>query len=235
MPPTNPPTPLPPQAELDLLVAPVTHYLINIYSGFVSYFEMLALQGDTGQADLDQWRESLVDSARLACSIARKLASHAAAMNPAQPEPVDLHALIHDEIDSMRAAFDPLITWVEPAVQPAIIKGDPTQLRALVRAALLNAAEASAASTLPSKSVAFQLEVQPDKCVVRVENSSDPVDPATAQRVFEPFFTTKDNHAGIGLTIARAIARRHFGTMQFQAASTGGATLVITLPANLAD
>ncbi len=50
--------------------------------------------------------------------------------------------------------------------------------------------------------------------------------PAQVQeRAVEPFFTTKSGHAGVGLSIANGIWRRHRGTLALQS-QTGEGTRV---------
>ncbi|MDZ7761656.1 MAG: PAS domain S-box protein [Desulfovermiculus sp.] len=50
-------------------------------------------------------------------------------------------------------------------------------------------------------------------------------------RVFEPFFTTKGpTHAGMGLTIARNVARRHSGELSIKSIKGSGTTVSLFLP-----
>jgi signal transduction histidine kinase/ActR/RegA family two-component response regulator len=51
-------------------------------------------------------------------------------------------------------------------------------------------------------------------------------------RAFEPFFSTKDaSHTGIGLTVARAIAERHGGSLEIVSRLENGTTAAVALPA----
>lgn len=52
---------------------------------------------------------------------------------------------------------------------------------------------------------------------------------AQAEQIFEPFFTTRANGTGLGLPVARAVARAHGGELTLEACD-GGACFVMTLP-----
>lgn len=66
-----------------------------------------------------------------------------------------------------------------------------------------------------------------------VEDNGPGIPPAIAKRVFEPFFTTKTagGGTGVGLAISRGIIEAHGGTILVERPSTGGARLVVVLPA----
>lgn len=60
------------------------------------------------------------------------------------------------------------------------------------------------------------------------------VEPGTEERIFEPFFTTRraDGAAGLGLTLARAIARDHGGELALAESSPSGSVFLLDLPAS---
>ncbi len=56
------------------------------------------------------------------------------------------------------------------------------------------------------------------------------VEPALAATIFEPFFTTRANGTGLGLAVARAVARAHAGDLTLAAGTAAGACFVLCLP-----
>jgi signal transduction histidine kinase len=56
------------------------------------------------------------------------------------------------------------------------------------------------------------------------------VAPGLESRVFEPGVTSKPQGYGLGLTIARALARQHGGEVRLQGRPGGGCAALLTLP-----
>ena len=54
-------------------------------------------------------------------------------------------------------------------------------------------------------------------------------------RLFEPFYTTKLSGTGLGLAIAYRIMQDHGGTIQVSSVPRGGTTVVVQLPAAVAQ
>lgn len=68
---------------------------------------------------------------------------------------------------------------------------------------------------------------------VEVEDNGPGVPPALADAVFQPFFTTKPRGrgTGLGLSLVRAAAQAHGGSIRVERAQSGGARFVLELPA----
>ena len=71
-----------------------------------------------------------------------------------------------------------------------------------------------------------------DPVVIEIVDNGTGIDPVNAGRVFEAFFTTKSGGkgAGIGLTLARTIARSYGGELSFTSTMGKGTTFRIQLP-----
>ncbi len=70
---------------------------------------------------------------------------------------------------------------------------------------------------------------------VEVENTNGPIPRESVDRIFEPFFTTKPAGAGLGLAIARNVARGHGGELSLSRNQRDSAQFSITLPAGTGE
>jgi signal transduction histidine kinase len=68
--------------------------------------------------------------------------------------------------------------------------------------------------------------------VVEVTDTGPGIDPAVSDRLFTAFATTKPTGTGLGLTIARRVAKEHGGTLTASNQPGGGAVFTLTLPGN---
>jgi signal transduction histidine kinase len=66
--------------------------------------------------------------------------------------------------------------------------------------------------------------------VLRVLDRGRGVEPSLGDAAFKPGFTTKASGSGLGLTIARALARQHGGELTLRPRDGGGTVAEVTLP-----
>jgi two-component system sensor histidine kinase GlrK len=82
--------------------------------------------------------------------------------------------------------------------------------------------------------VEIQLERQPTRALLRVEDSGPGIPAAERERVFERFFRgggrSSDGGVGLGLAICREIVEAHGGDVWVEDARLGGAALNVALP-----
>lgn len=112
---------------------------------------------------------------------------------------------------------------IELDLAPAEVFADRPEITLAVRALLENAVEAGATSVRVTSAIelgVYRLTVRDDGPGI----SEDRVEEA-----FQPFFSTKPGHLGVGLAIARRIARRHRGDLRWDP-NGSGAGLTLSLP-----
>ncbi len=64
---------------------------------------------------------------------------------------------------------------------------------------------------------------------MRFHDDGPGIAPEQQASIFEPFFTTRSNGTGLGLAVARAVARAHAGDLVLEP-DTCGACFVLRLP-----
>ncbi len=103
---------------------------------------------------------------------------------------------------------------------------DPDQIVQAVLHLVTNGTEAVGAGG----TVVVTASAASGRAVFRVQDDGAGVRSADRERIFQPFFTTKPDGSGIGLSLARQIARAHGGELTLVSDSTRpGAAFELTL------
>lgn len=126
------------------------------------------------------------------------------------PAPVALSELAADLARLFSVRFGATVTLDITAAGSATIDRD--QMVQALWALLHNGAEAALAATTPA-GVSLRLTADDDMLVAEVGDSGAGIAAIDRARIFRPFHTTKPAGSGIGLTLARRIARAHGGDL----------------------
>ena len=141
---------------------------------------------------------------------------------------MDLHGPVEAAVHAAAPRLDErgCTVRLERPSGPLTVRGDGGSLEQLILNLLLNAAEASPAGGV----VRLFAESTPRGVRVGVEDQGPGVAPEDRDRIFEPFFTTKGEGTGLGLAVARRIARAHGSELEVASGSQGGALFSFLLP-----
>jgi signal transduction histidine kinase len=108
---------------------------------------------------------------------------------------------------------------------------DPRKVKQVLINLLQNALDASP----PGEVVEIEVQDGTVSARLSVLDRGPGLDPSLGGRVFEPGVTTKAGGSGLGLTVARGIARQHGGELRLAAREGGGVRAEITLPSGAAS
>lgn len=142
--------------------------------------------------------------------------------------PVDLDDLVLDEARRTRSVTDRVIDV--SSVSAGRVRGDPGQLRRLVRNLVDNATRHARTQ------VVLSLHEAEDRVVLRVDDDGPGIPTGDRARVFDRFVRLDDARArddggsGLGLAIVGAIVHAHGGGVSVGEAPTGGARFDVVLP-----
>lgn len=151
-----------------------------------------------------------------------------------RPTPLHLRDLIEDSALSVRtlASSEGVLLDVR-GLDTAPIAGDEALLRRAIDNLLVNAIKYSR----HGGTVEVDLADDGTRWCVDIRDAGHGIPPAARERVFERFFRTDDarasrraDGAGLGLAIARWIARAHNGDIELVASSERGSTFRLVLP-----
>jgi signal transduction histidine kinase len=149
---------------------------------------------------------------------------------------VDLRTVTQSAIASMLPAASQKQIRLDLSVGPEsfLTLGDPQRLEQLISHLLSNAIKFSS----PDSLVTIELVRRERDLCLRVKDAGVGVSPEFLPHLFERFRqadgsrTRRQNGLGIGLTLARALAHLHGGTLEaFSAGIGAGAVFTLTLPA----
>ena len=146
---------------------------------------------------------------------------------PLSMEDVDLRELARDVVRLHEAtAAERSISLVVREGAPLLLGCDPRKVRQVVINLVQNALDASPSGETVELSVTSRGGV----AFVRVQDRGAGIDPDVAERVFEPGVTTKQHGSGLGLVVARGLARQHGGDLLLASRDGGGTIAELSLP-----
>ncbi len=106
------------------------------------------------------------------------------------------------------------------------IKADRNELEQIFTNLMMNAIE-----ELPYGGT-LSIVITSDESMIhaRVSDNAGGIAPENIEEIFKPFFSTKTRGTGIGLPVARRIARLYHGDVSIEQTSEKGTTFLVTIP-----
>jgi two-component system sensor histidine kinase PilS (NtrC family) len=214
-------------AAVGRMAASIAHEIRNPLAAMRGSIQMLRaeMEGDTEQAQLMEI--ILRESDRLNKIVADYL--NYARPRPAELKNVDVRALISETFKLLRNSAEILDGHkLEEALpqRPAIVSGDPEQLKQVFWNIARNALKA-----MPDGG-AFHVSLQDasdSRLRITFVDDGCGMSPEQVEHLFEPFTSTTGG-TGLGLSIVYQIIRDHNGTINVRSRIGDGTTITIELP-----
>jgi len=224
----------------DEFVATMSHELRTPLTALVAYPEIL-LEGDPGPLTEEQ-RRFLSTMDRSAQRLRRMvddlllLARMDTGRFQVQPSEVSLGSLSAEVVsDSALVAQRKGVQLYLDARSDMVLCADRARLAQLVDNLISNALR----FTPPGGRVDVLVDRLPDRAVVEVRNDGPGIDPADLDKVFDRFHRGKNAQpyegSGVGLTIVKAVAEAHGGTVNVTSRPGEETTFRVEIPLEGAD
>lgn len=161
----------------------------------------------------------------------------------------DLERLIADMLQFARGArptesrftLTELLEGAQNALTPILEAGQALTVETVPTACMIDGNRESLAGALvnlvnnalqaagPTARVRITAEVQTGALLIHVQDNGPGVDKALRERIFEPFFTSRTDGTGLGLAVARSVARAHGGELILSDSRPGHTTFTLRL------
>jgi len=143
---------------------------------------------------------------------------------------VDLRGICERAAAEIRPDVRALGGDVEVSGEFGVVEGDEVLLRQAVNNLLRNALDACLDARPPQIAIRSELDFSANVSRISVVDNGPGIPLDLRERVFQPFFTTKRDGTGLGLALVQKIIVFHNGRIVVATASTGGASIQMTLP-----
>jgi signal transduction histidine kinase len=215
--------------ELEALSGEIAHELKNPLATVKGLTQLMVRE--SGRAQPPERLEVLLGEVTRMQGILEEFLNFSRPLVPLTVSAVDLAALCDEALllhQGLAAGRGVRLERVgEGAVHAAC---DPRKVQQVLMNLLHNAVEASPPGGRVTVEVASTVQGHARVCV-RDEGTG--LLPEVASRAFEPGVTTKAKGSGLGLTVARALARQHGGEVTLESGPRGGCQAELLLPREL--
>jgi len=144
-------------------------------------------------------------------------------------QPVDLRPLLEEVARELTGPSEAAGVALRLDLTDVRVTADPTRIRQIVTNLLSNALK----FTPPGGEVALTLRTAGHRAAIRVSDTGPGIPADELDRVFDRFFRGRGVRAGgsgIGLTVARELARAHGGEIEVASDPGRGASFTVSLP-----
>jgi len=225
-------------------VANVSHELKTPLTSISLFVEMLRQKRQTDPAKQEQYFSLMSSETERLTRLINNVLSFSSLEKGKKvyaKKTVDMGSVVRETVESQRVGLESRgfsVSLRAPAQTPegtpapALVEADPEALKQVLLNLLSNAEKYSGAV----KEIEVEIAREPGAVVVHVRDRGIGVAEKNRQRIFREFYRVDDSltsrvqGTGLGLTIARRIARDHGGEVSHRPREGGGSDFVLSLP-----
>jgi len=211
----------------------VVHDMNNLLGPVIAYADLSRLVLDPNH-EAQKYLAQIDKAAQQGQALSQKLIELTLGQSQATSL-VDMGEVVGDIVRWLRVTRPDLDIHVSGQSPPTPVLGDPVDLQQLVLNLGRNAIEALsdrpgrielAVDTVPSAE-----PLRDERHVrIRVRDDGRGIDADALSRIFEPFFSTRPDAPGLGLYVAREVAKAHRGELTVTGTKPHGTVASVSLP-----
>jgi PAS domain S-box-containing protein len=217
-------------ATIGKMAAGVAHEVNNPIGIILAHTEDL-ISGELTGKEMEESLTAIRRNAIRAGSITRAMLDQASS-GKADKSWVDLAQIMEACLYFLKPRLKKITVVLDLASKTCLIRGDENQLQQMFINLLLNAVESMNGEGTLRVSGRPVTKGSCDQYGIVIEDSGKGIPADRRRQVFDPFFTRgKTQGVGLGLFLARRIARNHNGDIMADDSALGGAAMTVILPA----
>lgn len=211
-------------SELTQLTAEIAHELKNPLASVKGLAALLARRSQGAEPEALSVLRHEVDRMQ---STLDEFLNYSRPLVPLNLQDADLTALTREVVALHAGMSESLGIEIHTDVPEQLaIRCDPRKVRQILVNLLQNALDAAAAHG----TVSIRVHALGDCAEVHIEDTGKGLEPALADRAFEAGVTNKSGGSGLGLNVARGLARQHGGDVLLVNRTQGGCRATLQLP-----
>lgn len=185
------------------------------------------LRGEDGlNESIREGLKLIEETAEEGIAFARRLRRIVPAQS-AELKEVDLRELLEEVVEEIKAEHGRSVKLrLTVGARELKTMGDPEGLKLAFKEIVINGIEA-----MPRGGrIEIRAEVEGEDVLIDFADEGEGMGDQLRARALDPFFTTKQGHLGIGLNVARGVARAHGGDLELESHPGRGTRVRIVLP-----
>ncbi|MBI5739588.1 MAG: HAMP domain-containing protein [Nitrospirae bacterium] len=222
-------------ASVGLLVSGVAHEMNNPLNNISLTAETMKEEMDVlSHGELNECLQDILNQSDRAKRVVENLLNYVGARKSSAVERLDINSVVNESVNLITNEL--MVTNIHLnkniPYTPLYVKGDHNKLEEILVNIMVNAIHALKDADPGVLSVSISHEQADGQVLISIGDNGHGIPESDLKNIFEPFFTTKPTGlgTGLGLPVARKLAREHYGEIEVESKEGEGTTFKIRLP-----